>query len=125
MAEINIACEYSIFLPDGVVKPSDIYCRFQIFLFFTTIIFGAQSAAAIFAFAPDMAKARHATATLKALFDRKPEIDSWSQDGTKIESLESHIEFKNVHFRYPKRPNQPVLRGLNLQVKPGQYIAFV
>lgn len=30
-----------------------------------------------------------------------------------------------MHFRYPTRPNQPVLRGLNLQVKPGQYVAFV
>jgi ATP-binding cassette, subfamily B (MDR/TAP), member 1 len=30
-----------------------------------------------------------------------------------------------VHFRYPTRPEQPVLRGLNLSVSPGQYIALV
>lgn len=30
-----------------------------------------------------------------------------------------------VHFRYPTRPQQPVLRGLNLSVKPGQYVALV
>lgn len=35
------------------------------------------------------------------------------------------MEFKDVHFRYATRPDQPVLRGLNLQVKPGQYVAFV
>jgi ATP-binding cassette subfamily B (MDR/TAP) protein 1 len=30
-----------------------------------------------------------------------------------------------VHFRYPSRPEQPVLRGLNLTVRPGQYVALV
>ncbi|KAK3076387.1 multidrug-resistance transporter mdr2 [Coniosporium uncinatum] len=35
------------------------------------------------------------------------------------------IEFRDVHFRYPTRPDQPVLRGLNLTVKPGQYVALV
>lgn len=92
---------------------------------FIATIFGAQSAGAIFSFAPDLAKARHAAASLKALFDRKPEIDSWSQDDTKVSSIEGHIEFRDVHFRYPTRPNQPVLRGLNLRVEPGQYVAFV
>lgn len=33
--------------------------------------------------------------------------------------------FRDVHFRYPTRPEQPVLRGLNLSVKPGQYVALV
>jgi ATP-binding cassette subfamily B (MDR/TAP) protein 1 len=35
------------------------------------------------------------------------------------------VEFRDVHFRYPTRPEQPVLRGLNLTVKPGQYVALV
>jgi ATP-binding cassette, subfamily B (MDR/TAP), member 1 len=72
-----------------------------------------------------MAKAIHAAVSLKTLFDRKPDIDSWSQDGEQVQSIEGRIEFRNVHFRYPTRPNQPVLRGLNLQIKPGQYVALV
>ncbi|KFY15230.1 hypothetical protein V492_02143 [Pseudogymnoascus sp. VKM F-4246] len=39
--------------------------------------------------------------------------------------MEGTIEFRDVHFRYPTRPEQPVLRGLNLTVKPGQYVALV
>ncbi|KAM5465356.1 GTPase-activating protein [Microsporum audouinii] len=101
------------------------YTMFQFFLCFSTVIFGAQSAGTIFSFAPDLAKARHAAASVKALFERTPEIDSWSHDGEEVQSIEGHIEFRDVHFRYPSRPNQPVLRGLNLQVKPGQYVAFV
>ncbi|KAJ5120788.1 GTPase-activating protein [Penicillium bovifimosum] len=101
------------------------YTMFQFFLCFSTVIFGAQSAGTIFSFAPDIAKASHAATSVKALFDRTPEIDSWSHDGDKVQSIEGHVEFRDVHFRYPTRPNQPVLRGLNLQVKPGQYVAFV
>ncbi|GFF58991.1 multidrug resistance protein 1, 2, 3 (p glycoprotein 1, 2, 3), partial [Aspergillus udagawae] len=85
----------------------------------------AQSAGTIFSFAPDIAKARHAAASLKALFDRTPDIDSWSHDGEMVQSIGGHVEFRNVFFRYPTRPNRLVLRGLNLHVKPGQYVAFV
>ncbi|KAF3923923.1 hypothetical protein AA313_de0203653 [Arthrobotrys entomopaga] len=98
---------------------------FQFFVCFTSVIFGAQSAGTIFSFAPDMGKAKSAAQALKTLFDRKPEIDSWSEEGEKLPTVKGTIEFKDVHFRYPTRPTQPVLRGLSLTVKPGQYVALV
>ena len=101
------------------------YTMFQFFVCFSAVIFGAQSAGTIFSFAPDMGKAKHAAKELKILFDRKPAIDSWSPDGEPLDHVEGTIEFRNVHFRYPTRPEQPVLRGLNLTVKPGQYVALV
>lgn len=67
----------------------------------------------------------HAAAELKILMDRKPKIDTWSNEGKVLETMEGSIEFRDVHFRYPTRPEQPVLRGLNLTVKPGQYVALV
>lgn len=97
----------------------------QFFICFSSIIFGAQSAGTIFSFAPDMGKAKHAARELKVLFDRKPEIDSWSTDGERLDHVEGTLEFRDVHFRYPTRSEQPVLRGLNLTVKPGQYVALV
>ncbi|KAL8633987.1 hypothetical protein Q9189_000233 [Teloschistes chrysophthalmus] len=101
------------------------YTMLQFFICFSAVIFGAQSAGTIFSFAPDMGKAKHAAQELKTLFDRKPKIDSWSPDGERLDHVEGTIEFRNVHFRYPTRPEQPVLRGLNLTVKPGQYVALV
>ena len=95
------------------------------FICFSAIIFGAQSAGTIFSFAPDMGKAKQAAKELKILFDRVPAIDSWSRDGEPLRDMEGTIEFRDVHFRYPTRPEQPVLRGLNLTVKPGQYVALV
>ena len=62
---------------------------------------------------------------MKTLFDRKPVIDSWSTKGERVDNIEGAIEFRDVHFRYPTRLGQPVLRGLNLTVKPGQYVALV
>ncbi|KAL4942135.1 hypothetical protein BDV06DRAFT_192977 [Aspergillus oleicola] len=101
------------------------YDIFRFFVCFSEILFGAQSAGTIFSFAPDMGKAKNAAAEFRRLFDRKPEIDNWSDEGEKLDTVEGEIEFQNVHFRYPTRPEQPVLRGLNLTVKPGQYVALV
>ncbi|KAF2719584.1 ABC multidrug transporter Mdr1 [Polychaeton citri CBS 116435] len=101
------------------------YTIFQFFLCFSAVIFGAQSAGTVFSFAPDMGKAKHAAYEFKKLTDRKPAIDSWSEEGERVDDIEGNIEFRDVHFRYPTRPEQPVLRGLNLSVKKGQYIALV
>ncbi|KAI4154308.1 MAG: hypothetical protein L6R39_001412 [Caloplaca ligustica] len=109
----------------GTLIANHEYTMLQFFICFSAIIFGAQSAGTIFSFAPDMGKAKHAAKELKTLFDRQPAIDSWSLDGERLDHIEGTIEFRDVHFRYPTRPEQPVLRGLDLTVKPGQYIALV
>ncbi|RAH40876.1 ABC multidrug transporter Mdr1 [Aspergillus brunneoviolaceus CBS 621.78] len=101
------------------------YSVFRFFVCFSEILFGAQSAGTVFSFAPDMGKAKNAAAEFRRLFDRKPQIDTWSEEGEKLQSVEGSIEFRDVHFRYPTRAEQPVLRGLNLTVKPGQYVALV
>ena len=109
----------------GTLIASGEYTMLQFFICFSAIIFGAQSAGTIFSFAPDMGKAKQAAKELQALFDRVPEIDSWSSEGERISQMEGNIEFRDVHFRYPTRPEQPVLKGLNLTVRPGQYVALV
>lgn len=101
------------------------YDTFRFFVSFSEILFGAQSAGTVFSFSPDMGKAKNAAYEFRKLFDRRPVIDTWSSEGEAIDQCRGEIEFKDVHFRYPTRPEQPVLRGLNLSVKPGQYIALV
>lgn len=97
----------------------------RFFISFTVVLFGAQSAGQVFAFAADIGKARNAAEKVKALVDRVPSIDTWSEEGEKDFEIKGEIEFRDVHFRYPTRPHVPVLRGLNLTVKPGQYVALV
>lgn len=101
------------------------YDMFRFFVCFSEILFGAQSAGTVFSFSPDMGKAKNAAYEFRRLFDRRPTIDTWSSEGEDFDQCRGEIEFRDVHFRYPTRPEQPVLRGLNLSVKPGQYIALV
>lgn len=89
------------------------------------MLFGADSAGSIFAFAGDMGQARHAARELKNLFDRRPHIDSVGTQGAYLSEDKLDVQAKDVVFRYPTRPQQPVLRGLNFSVQPGQYIALV
>jgi ATP-binding cassette subfamily B (MDR/TAP) protein 1 len=121
----NMFCLALGFWYGGTLIAAREYTMFQFFVCFISIVFGSQSAGALFSFAPDMGSAKQAAQQLKTLFDRKPEIDSWSQHGDMLDNVEGMIEFRDVHFRYPMRPEQPVLRGLDLAVKPGQYVALV
>ncbi|KAI9721332.1 MAG: GTPase-activating protein [Chrysothrix sp. TS-e1954] len=109
----------------GTLIGSGEYNLQQFFICFTAVIFGAQSAGTVFSFAPDMSKARHSAAEMKKLFDRVPAIDSWSDKGEDVAAVEGALEFKDVHFRYETRPEVPVLRGLDLSISPGQYVALV
>ncbi|NWI68390.1 MDR1 protein, partial [Todus mexicanus] len=40
-------------------------------------------------------------------------------------NFEGNIEFRNIHFVYPTRPEVKVLQGLNLKVNKGQTLALV
>jgi ATP-binding cassette, subfamily B (MDR/TAP), member 1 len=59
------------------------------------------------------------------LFDNLPKIDFWSEKGEVVDKIDGDVELKDVHFRYATRKHVPVLRGLNLRIKPGQYAALV
>jgi ATP-binding cassette, subfamily B (MDR/TAP), member 1 len=87
--------------------------------------FGAIQAGNVFMFVPDMSSARGAASDIVTLLDSMPEIDSESTEGGVLESVQGRIRFQDVHFRYPTRPGVRVLRGLNLVVEPGTYVALV
>jgi ATP-binding cassette subfamily B (MDR/TAP) protein 1 len=101
------------------------YSMFQFFVCFSSVIFSAQSAGALFSFAPDMAKSRYSAQQLKLLCAREPEIDSWSDIGDSVpDAVVGQIDFQNVFFSYPTR-RVPVLQGLNLSIAPGEFVALV
>ena len=82
---------------------------------------------------PDFAKAQIATKSILTLLGMVPKIDNldeggnryWTEYGERTRHGTVHIEFKDVHFRYPSRPDAKVMSGFSLKVMKGKTVAFV
>ena len=72
-----------------------------------------------------MAKARKAAKTILEVVDRQPVIDSHSDEGETLASIEGRIVLENVHFSYPSRPDTKVCNGYSLEVEAGTTVALV
>jgi ABC-type multidrug transport system fused ATPase/permease subunit len=70
-------------------------------------------------------RARAAAGTMKATMDRTPAIDALSDAGATPASVAGRVEFRNVQFHYPTRPDAPVYTDFCLTVEPGQTVALV
>ncbi|XP_041708101.1 ATP-dependent translocase ABCB1-like isoform X2 [Coregonus clupeaformis] len=71
------------------------------------------------------ASARGAAHKVYNIIDNKPHINSYSDHGHKPDVIKGNIEFNNIHFTYPSRPDVKVLNGMSLTVRSGQTIALV
>lgn len=60
-----------------------------------------------------------------ATIDRVPDIDPDSELGEAPEKIIGDIEFRNVAFKYPTRPDLTILKSLSLKIQPGMTVAFV
>ena len=58
------------------------------------------------------------------LIDLIPKIDHFSSSHS-TKKMEGHVEFKDVWFSYPTRPDIPVLKGVSFSARPGEVIALV
>ncbi|KAJ8559251.1 hypothetical protein ON010_g8198 [Phytophthora cinnamomi] len=75
-------------------------------------------------FLGDAPKAFKAGSTIFAIRDRVAPIDSFNSDGFRPMKVEGRLEFKDISFRYPTRPEINVLKNYNLTIEAGQTVAF-
>ncbi|CAG2221418.1 ABCB1 [Mytilus edulis] len=87
---------------------------------FTAMVIGQSSS-----FLPEYSKAKHAAGLIFKAFDTVPSIDIYSKRGTYLQKVDGLIQFKDVNFCYPTRPEVKVLKGVNMKVEPGQTVALV
>ncbi|KAG0304859.1 Multidrug resistance protein 1 [Dissophora globulifera] len=104
---------------DGHMQPGDVLT-----VLFGTVI-GAFSLGNVGPNIANFGKAQAAAYTIFKTIDRVPDIDSFSPAGLKPENLAGHIVVKDVNFVYPSRPDIPILKDMNIEVKPGQTVALV
>uniref|UniRef100_A0A4W3JLH7 ATP-binding cassette, sub-family B (MDR/TAP), member 4 n=1 Tax=Callorhinchus milii TaxID=7868 RepID=A0A4W3JLH7_CALMI len=92
---------------------------------FFSVIIGAFSVGQTSPNIEALATARGAAHVIFNIIDHKPAIDSFSESGHKLNHIQGNVEFQNVHFNYPSRPDIQILKGLSLKVNSGQTIALV
>ncbi|XP_065439375.1 ATP-dependent translocase ABCB1-like isoform X1 [Chrysemys picta bellii] len=102
------------------------YTNFEnVFIAFFSVLCGVRSVGQSTSLAPDFGKAKVSAQRIFQLLDRKPLIDSYSEEGTKLSQFDGNIEFRDIHFVYPTRPEAQVLQGLSMKVNKGQTLALV
>ncbi|PAN17166.1 hypothetical protein PAHAL_3G110300 [Panicum hallii] len=57
--------------------------------------------------------------------NREPEIDAYSTTGRKLDDIQGDIEFREVYFSYPTRPDEQIFRGFSLAIQSGTTVALV
>ncbi|UTW00749.1 ATP-binding cassette domain-containing protein [Marinomonas rhizomae] len=98
------------------------------FLFYSIIVAGAVGA--ISEVMGELQRAAGAAERIMELLSAKSAVVSGSsefssQDMAKIRQGEAIIQFKNVEFRYPTRPDYAALKNLSFSIKQGEMLALV
>uniref|UniRef100_A0AAR2JGQ3 ABC-type xenobiotic transporter n=1 Tax=Pygocentrus nattereri TaxID=42514 RepID=A0AAR2JGQ3_PYGNA len=96
-----------------------------VFLVISAVMYGAMAVGEANSFTPNYAKAKISASHVLMLINRVPDIDNDSEEGENPDHFEGNVRFQDVHFKYPSRPDIPVLQGLRLRVKKGQTLALV
>ncbi|KAK9762561.1 hypothetical protein K7432_011587 [Basidiobolus ranarum] len=112
---------------DGVMNSGEVI---NVFL---SLILGAMSLGTSSPYVSSISAAQGAASKVYEIIERESKIDSSSEEGIRLidpnsegkDSLKGFIEFRNVDFTYPSRPDVPILKDFNLQIKPGQTVALV
>lgn len=71
------------------------------------------------------AEATISASLVNEIIDRVPSIDSKNEHGTTIFIVKGALEFKDIDFAYPSRPESLVLKKFNLKIKNGQTVGLV
>ncbi|RWR74321.1 ABC transporter [Cinnamomum micranthum f. kanehirae] len=72
-----------------------------------------------------LSEAIAAASRIFKMVDKHPTIDPDDERGMILEEVRGEIEFKNIDFAYPSRPDFPVLEGFSLRVMPGETLGVV
>jgi len=72
----------------------------------------------------DIATAKQAAKLFFEATDRKPAINSRSEEGLKPSSVKGDIEVKDVVFAYPSAPDHLVCKGYTVSIPAGQTVAL-
>jgi ABC-type multidrug transport system fused ATPase/permease subunit len=132
-----------------------LYSQTQFFIVLPALLFSTQSCGQMFALAPDISKARVASSNIVELLTTRSAEEELSPGSSysfkpsstlleekmathDVEAVDSArgscqrtsdkaigAQLRGVHFTYPNRPERPILNGLDINIRPGQFCALV
>ncbi|XP_065879863.1 ABC transporter B family member 9 [Euphorbia lathyris] len=97
----------------------------QVLKVFYALIVAAMGVSQSSGLSADKAKAKDSAASIFAILDRKPIIDSSSDEGTTLEEVKGDIKLEHISFKYPMRPDVQIFRDLSLTIPSGKTVALV
>ncbi|KAI3930348.1 hypothetical protein MKW92_019168 [Papaver armeniacum] len=109
----------AVLLKNGKITFQEV---FRVFLVLTMTAIGISTASSM---APNFSKAKTSTISIFAILDGISKLDSSDASGITLDALNGEIEFQNVSFKYPLRPDVPIFRDLCLSIQSGQVVALV
>ncbi|CAN0289073.1 unnamed protein product, partial [Ectocarpus sp. 12 AP-2014] len=89
------------------------------------VLIGAMSLGQMAPGATALGQAKQAGYRVFETLERVPPIDASSPEGSKPDKVEGRLEFKEVGFSYPTRPDDKVLDSVSISVSPGESLALV
>lgn len=92
---------------------------------FMVLIITALSIAETLALTPDIVKGSQALGSVFGILQRKPVIDPNNHSSKVVTDVKGDIEFRNVCFKYPARPDISIFEDLSLKVSAGKSLAVV
>ena len=97
----------------------------NVFKTLLAVIFGGMAVGQALGLMPDASAAILGARRVFYMYQRVSAIDPSNESGKQPEKVTGKIEFKNVEFTYPSRPDMKILKGLNFTVSPGETVALV
>ncbi|KAF2727117.1 P-loop containing nucleoside triphosphate hydrolase protein [Polyplosphaeria fusca] len=97
----------------------------DVFTVLLSVVIAALSITQLAPYSIEFTRAASAAAQLFVLIDRSTAIDPLDSSGEQPPSLSGHVEFEDVSFAYPTRPNVTVLDKFSFQAPAGKVTALV
>nr|QSQ85911.1 transporter [Preussia typharum] len=99
------------------------------FTVFIAVVFGGQAAGAIFGYTSNVSKAKLAASNILTMRSNVPSpgptSSSSSSQPTETKDDNTAVDFQNVSFAYPARPDVTILKGISLRILHGQTVGIV
>jgi ATP-binding cassette subfamily B (MDR/TAP) protein 1 len=94
---------------------------------FFAVLIGSMSLGQIAPNISQVARAQAAAARMYALIARVPPIDIEDTGGIRVDphAVRGKLEFRDVSFAYPSRPDRQILRNFSMVVEAGQSVGLV